>query len=184
MIRGIVVCAFAAWIGADARHALAQCRCVGGEASISANSREKSVWGSRSGGYRFYAESTKSWYYWEPGQLAWLPVEQRPQAVKPGVLHVTAIPGSVRPPEQSRQPGLSSDVLQIRPLPALPYGGQRSCPVMDRALDCHGTPIPVQTRGQTIFVCCRDCVKQVQDRPDEYLAKVAEDRERSAIGRR
>ncbi|MBY0514192.1 MAG: hypothetical protein K2P78_09820 [Gemmataceae bacterium] len=52
---------------------------------------------------------------------------------------------------------------------------------MDEELGAHGTPIPVTVRGQTVYVCCRGCVKRVQADPDKYLAKVAEERARLSV---
>jgi hypothetical protein len=53
---------------------------------------------------------------------------------------------------------------------------------MDEELGAHGTPIPVTVRGQTIYVCCKGCVRRVQADPDRYLAKVAEERARLSAG--
>jgi len=59
---------------------------------------------------------------------------------------------------------------------AVPYGGQKLCPVTDDELGSMGAPIPVTVRGQTIWVCCRGCVAKVQRDPDKYLRKVEAER--------
>lgn len=52
---------------------------------------------------------------------------------------------------------------------------QDHCPIMpDNRLGGMGEPIKVMLKGQTIFVCCKGCVKKAQRKPDETLAKVAE----------
>jgi len=56
------------------------------------------------------------------------------------------------------------------------YGGQKLCPVTGEALGSMGPPIPVTVKGQTIYVCCQECVKTVQSDPDAYLAKAARER--------
>jgi hypothetical protein len=39
-----------------------------------------------------------------------------------------------------------------------------------------GPPIPVNVKGQMVYVCCEECVADVQRDPDTYLAKVAAER--------
>ena len=59
---------------------------------------------------------------------------------------------------------------------AVQYGGQKTCPVTDEKLGKMGPPVQVTIKGQTIYVCCRGCVKTVQGDPDQYLAKVLRER--------
>lgn len=59
------------------------------------------------------------------------------------------------------------------------YGGQKTCPVSGEALGSMGPPVPVTVQGQTIYVCCKGCVKAVQDDPEKYIAKVNDERIRS-----
>ena len=59
---------------------------------------------------------------------------------------------------------------------ALPYGGQRTCPVTGEDLGSMGKPIPVTLKGQTVYVCCRGCAAKSQADPDKTLAAVAADR--------
>ncbi len=46
---------------------------------------------------------------------------------------------------------------------------QRLCPVTGEALGSMGPPIPVAALGKTIYVCCRSCVRAVQQDPLRYL---------------
>jgi YHS domain-containing protein len=39
-----------------------------------------------------------------------------------------------------------------------------------------GEPIPVQVKGQTIYVCCKSCAAKVKKDPDKYLKKVEAER--------
>jgi hypothetical protein len=39
-----------------------------------------------------------------------------------------------------------------------------------------GPAIPVTVSGQTVYVCCRGCVGNVQRDPDKYLPKVLAER--------
>jgi len=54
---------------------------------------------------------------------------------------------------------------------AAPYGGQKTCPVTGEKLGSMGPAIPVQVKGETVFVCCEGCVAKVQRDPDTYIAK-------------
>lgn len=59
---------------------------------------------------------------------------------------------------------------------ARPYGGQKTCPVMDEPLGSMGPAIPISVEGETIYVCCKGCAAKVQHAPEKYLAKVVADR--------
>ena len=59
---------------------------------------------------------------------------------------------------------------------ALPYGGQKTCPVTGEELGSHGAAIPVSIQGQTIYVCCESCVNAVRRNPGAYLPKVEAER--------
>ena len=61
---------------------------------------------------------------------------------------------------------------------ALPYGGQKTCPVTGEELGAMGQPIAVTVNGETVYVCCRGCAAKAQANPDKTLAAVAADRER------
>lgn len=49
---------------------------------------------------------------------------------------------------------------------------QTTCPVTGEKLGSMGRPIPVSVKGETIYVCCQDCVGAVQAEPDKYLGIV------------
>lgn len=61
---------------------------------------------------------------------------------------------------------------------AAPYGGQKRCPVTGEELGSMGQPVPVNVRGQTVYVCCRGCAAKAQADPDKTLAAVAAERAR------
>ncbi|MDV6031466.1 MAG: hypothetical protein F9B45_15490 [Phycisphaera sp. RhM] len=44
------------------------------------------------------------------------------------------------------------------------------CPVMGELLGSMGDPVPVTVGGETLFVCCRGCVKKVKADPAKYFA--------------
>ncbi|MBY0524742.1 MAG: hypothetical protein K2R98_15160 [Gemmataceae bacterium] len=60
--------------------------------------------------------------------------------------------------------------------PGRPYGGQKTCPVMDEPLGSMGPAIPVAVNGDTVYVCCKGCAAKVQRDPDKYLPKVLAER--------
>ena len=77
------------------------------------------------------------------------------------------------------EPPVAATTEQATPNSAakdLPYGGQKTCPVLGDELASMGTPIPVQVKGQTIYVCCNGCVNKVKKDPDKYLKKVEAER--------
>ena len=49
---------------------------------------------------------------------------------------------------------------------------QRVCPVSGDVLGAQGKPYKVTVKGQTVFLCCADCEKQLMKNPDKYLAKI------------
>ena len=61
---------------------------------------------------------------------------------------------------------------------ALPYGGQKTCPVTGEELGSMGKPVAVTLKGETVYVCCRGCAARAQANPDKTLAAVAADRGR------
>jgi membrane fusion protein, copper/silver efflux system len=52
---------------------------------------------------------------------------------------------------------------------------QKYCPVLDGSrLGSMGVPVKFELEGQTVFVCCKACVKPARDNPAEILRKVEE----------
>lgn len=51
---------------------------------------------------------------------------------------------------------------------------QRVCPVMNQPLGGHGAPLKVTVNGQSMYLCCRGCLRKVSDNPALYLSKAAE----------
>lgn len=59
---------------------------------------------------------------------------------------------------------------------ALPFGGQKKCPVTGEDLGSMGKPVAVTLKGETVYVCCRGCAAKAQADPDKTLAAVQADR--------
>jgi hypothetical protein len=50
---------------------------------------------------------------------------------------------------------------------------QKYCPMMEGVrLGEMGRPYLVSVRGESIFVCCKNCVRAAQNEPDQALAKI------------
>lgn len=90
-----------------------------------------------------------------------------------------------RPPPTASAPAHAGHVhgdsnTPAAPAPAVadsrPYGGQKTCPVMDEPLGAMGPAIPVTVQGETVYVCCKGCAAKVQRDPAKYLAKVHAER--------
>ena len=113
-----------------------------------------------------------------PGAAAPLPGEQPPMVPSPAAVPGPATPGA---PRVEPVPSLPStpEAKPTSPTPqakSLPFGGQKTCPVTGEDLGSMGKPIPVTVKGQTIYVCCQGCVRQVQRDPDTFLRKVEAER--------
>lgn len=57
-----------------------------------------------------------------------------------------------------------------------PYGGQKTCPVMDEPLGAMGPAIPVNVEDDTVYVCCEGCAAKIQRDPNKYLPTVKAER--------
>lgn len=178
-MRHVAFCLSLAIAGTWAQSALAQCcRCSKGGAAAAAATDDRPFWDSRSGRYLFHASATKTWYYWQPEVKQWFVVapvvaEPIPPAPAAALTHADQRQHS-HESQSAPQPAAAGQLQAI-------YDGQRMCPVMDEELGVHGAPIPVIVRGQTIYVCCKGCIRDVQAEPGRYLAKVAEERARLGV---
>jgi YHS domain-containing protein len=70
--------------------------------------------------------------------------------------------------ETEAQASLAELAPEDRPLAE----AQRLCPVTGEALGEMGTPIKVDIKGQTVFLCCEGCKKKALGNPDKTLASV------------
>ncbi len=50
---------------------------------------------------------------------------------------------------------------------------QKTCPVSGEGLRSMGTPIKVTRGDRSVFLCCPDCLKQVEADPDKFLGSAA-----------
>ena len=75
-----------------------------------------------------------------------------------------------------RRTSLSSDELaEVKKLPATEADQalkQLLCPVSGENLGSMGVPLKVTAAGQTFFLCCKGCNKDVQDDPAAVVAKL------------
>jgi hypothetical protein len=52
---------------------------------------------------------------------------------------------------------------------------QRVCPVSGRALGAMGDPIKLLLGDKgSLYICCKSCLVQVEEKPEIYLAKAVE----------
>ena len=49
---------------------------------------------------------------------------------------------------------------------------QKICPVGGGPLGAMGTPVKVEVKGRTVFLCCANCIDRIKSDPDTYLAKL------------
>jgi len=61
---------------------------------------------------------------------------------------------------------------------------QKLCPVMDESLTSMGGAWKVYAKGRPVYVCCKGCIKKVQQNPDFYLAKATRQASTASTQRR
>jgi len=61
---------------------------------------------------------------------------------------------------------------------------QKLCPVMNEPLMAMGGPWKVYAKGQPVYVCCKGCIKKVEQNPDFYLAKATRQASTASAQRR
>ena len=49
---------------------------------------------------------------------------------------------------------------------------QKVCPVSGAVLGKMGTPYKTVVKGRTVFLCCEDCLAELNAHPDKYLKKL------------
>lgn len=49
---------------------------------------------------------------------------------------------------------------------------QKVCPVSGEPLGEMGPPVKVTVKGRDVYLCCENCRKELEAKPDEYLAKL------------
>ncbi len=146
-------------------------------------------WDRQNNCWLFFDAATKGTYIWSAAERRYQPVRvaAAPDGGVPSAPSGNAVLGGTSDGHQHDHaaiaaPGGSAGNpgrAELLPSPikvAVPYGGQKLCPVTDDELGSMGAPIPVTVRGQTIWVCCRGCVAKVQRDPDKYLRKVEAER--------
>ena len=72
--------------------------------------------------------------------------------------------------DQSQSPVAGQPVPQSQVASASGVINHKLCPVMGEPLGSMGDPVPVTVGGETLFVCCRGCVKKVKADPAKYFA--------------
>jgi hypothetical protein len=55
---------------------------------------------------------------------------------------------------------------------------QKVCPVSKEDLESMGVPLKVSRGDKSIFICCKDCLKEIQANPDKFLGASAADSKR------
>ena len=74
--------------------------------------------------------------------------------------------------DDGQSEAIAGNFAQLSPEDQESAKAQKICPVTDEPLGSMGTPIKVEVKDKTVWVCCKGCVQSVQENPDKYLAKV------------
>jgi hypothetical protein len=108
------------------------------------------------------------------------PPAETTAAPAPPTRAVAASPTTDAPPiaeaPQAAAGTLSGDeIAKIEELPEADRGAalaQKVCPVSQENLGSMGAPIKKVVNGRTVFVCCKGCVKELEEDPEAFLAKL------------
>jgi hypothetical protein len=94
---------------------------------------------------------------------------------------VPAAPAADAPPIAEAKAGATAvalsdeEIAQIEKLPEAERGAalaQKVCPVSQENLGSMGTPIKKVVNNRTVFICCKGCVKELEEDPEKFLAKL------------
>lgn len=99
---------------------------------------------------------------------------QRAPKQSPGPATPTGVStnSDVKNAEPKKDEGTTSEELSAEDKEMV--AAQKVCPVSGKELGSMGPLIKMVVKGETIFLCCPDCKKEVEKNPDKYIAKVAE----------
>jgi len=74
--------------------------------------------------------------------------------------------------EKPAPPGVPAGLTELSADDRAAAEKQRVCPVSGEVLGAMGKPYKVSIKGQTVFLCCPACEKELLENPDKYLAKM------------
>ena len=97
-------------------------------------------------------------------QIAGLPEEAEKTATFT-VPFAVPVPIVLAPPAPKGQIFVGTSTKADAPAIAV----QKVCPVSREPLGSMGAPLKVSRDGKAIFLCCKNCLKQVQTNPDKYF---------------
>jgi hypothetical protein len=70
------------------------------------------------------------------------------------------------------EPDEIAEIKKLPPAQAEAALKQAVCPVSDEHLGSMGVPVRVTAQGHTFFLCCKNCNKDVKEKPAEVVAKL------------
>ena len=91
-------------------------------------------------------------------------------------LRLAASPSTVASPADPSSPSMAAEaaagLLEPDKSDQELIEKQKTCPVTDAVLGSMGTPVKVQVKGRTVFLCCSGCKKTFLKNVDKYLEKI------------
>ena len=83
---------------------------------------------------------------------------------------------SVPPPkDNSAQTAIRDERAKLTVEERVKVDSQDWCPIHTaNRLGSMGPPIPLEIKGQIVFLCCEGCIRKAESDPDKTLAKLAE----------
>jgi uncharacterized protein (TIGR03000 family) len=93
--------------------------------------------------------------------------------VKPGQCHCFYLERAGTPAEKDAD--IKANLAKLPPEDRKLAEEQKFCVVeSDTRLGAVGVPLKIMVKGQPVFLCCKNCIKEAQADPDKTLAKVKE----------
>lgn len=87
-------------------------------------------------------------------------------------LRKTASPAAL-PPAKDPEAEIKASLAKLSDADRKLAEAQYLCPVTDERLGSMDVPIKIVLKGQTVFLCCKACLKSAERNADETLKKVA-----------
>jgi hypothetical protein len=90
-------------------------------------------------------------------------------------------PQTEQVPAQADDSKIHDNLAKLSPDDRKLAEAQKFCAVEEEnRLGAMGKPVKVMLKGETVFLCCKGCVKQAKADPDKILAKAKELKEKNS----
>jgi hypothetical protein len=83
--------------------------------------------------------------------------------------------------EKADEATIQKNLAKLSPEDRKAAEAQKYCVIEEEdRLGAMGAPVKITVKGQPVFLCCKNCIKQAEKDPDKTLAKLKELKEKAA----